>query len=199
MLESGLGEERLRGFRAPGQERKQELLFLPEVLGRLACEEGGEPARRQQANARVAVVGRPAKPPGLHESVVMVVRQRNQGRMALHARKASLAGMDDVRSLTALWPLRQRRHAVILCLDDPAGYEAARPSFAALNAELLVERTPGPLSRALGRPSVTVADRFGAIGLAAASAPVDAILRELEAFELACPECGPQAWGDPTR
>jgi hypothetical protein len=107
--------------------------------------------------------------------------------------------MDDVRSLTTLWPLRQRRHAVIVCLDDPAGYEAARPSFAALNAELLVERAPGLLSQALGRPSVTVADRFGAIGVSAASVSVESVLRELESFELACPECGPQAWGDPTR
>jgi hypothetical protein len=130
---------------------------------------------------------------------MVVVRERNECGMALHARKASLAGMDDVRSLSVLWPLRQRRHAVIVCLDDPAGYGAARPAFAALNAELLVERDPGPLSAALGRPSVTVADRFGAIGLAAASAPVDSILRELESFELACPECGPQAWGDPTK
>jgi hypothetical protein len=107
--------------------------------------------------------------------------------------------VEDVRSLTALWPLRQRRHAVIVCLDDPAGYETARASFATLNAELVVERDPGPLSRALGRPSVTVADRYGTVGLQGASAPVDAILRELESFELACPECGPQAWGDPTR
>jgi hypothetical protein len=107
--------------------------------------------------------------------------------------------VEDVRSLTVLWPLRQRRHAVIVCLDDPARYESARASFATLNAELVVEQAPGPLSRALGRPSVTVADRYGTVGLTAPSTPVDEILRELESFELACPECGPKAWGDPTR
>ncbi|HYY74856.1 MAG TPA: hypothetical protein VE644_00880 [Gaiellaceae bacterium] len=109
----------------------------------------------------------------------------------------NLPAMEDVRSLTPLWPLRQRRHAVIVCLDDPSDYETARPQLARLNAELVVERTPGPLSRALGRPSITVADRFGSVGLSKATASVEQIRRELEGFELACPECGPQAWGDP--
>lgn len=111
----------------------------------------------------------------------------------------SLPPVEDVRSLPSLWPLRQRRHAVIVCIDDPTAYEAARHDFAALNAELVVERTPGPLSRALGRPSVTVADRFGSIGLRAANTGNDRILQELEGFELARPEWGPQAWGDPSR
>ncbi len=66
-----------------------------------------------------------------------------------------------------------------------------------LNAELLVERSPGPLSAALGRPSVTVADRFGSVGFSAREAGLADVVAELEAIELACPECGPQAWGDP--
>jgi hypothetical protein len=107
--------------------------------------------------------------------------------------------MDDVRSLPAFRPHRQRRHVVIVCVDDADEYAAAREDFAAMNAELLLEDGPGPLSRSLGRPSVTVADRFGSIGLRAPRAPVDRILRALEGFELACPECGPQAWGDPGR
>jgi hypothetical protein len=107
--------------------------------------------------------------------------------------------VDDVRSLPSLWPLRQRRHAVIVCVDEPAAYEAARDVFAALRAELVVESEPGPLSRALGRPSVTVADRFGSIGFRSAQMGIARIVQELEGFELACPECGPQAWGDPSR
>ncbi len=107
--------------------------------------------------------------------------------------------MDDIRSLAPLWALRQRRHAVIVCLDDPAEYAAARAEFAKRNAELVIEASAGPLSRALGRPSVTVADRFGSIGFRAPRATVDRIRRELDGFELACPECGPQAWGDPGR
>jgi hypothetical protein len=107
--------------------------------------------------------------------------------------------MDDVRSLAPLWPLRQRRHVVIVCVDDPTEYAAARRAFEELNGELVIETTSGPLTRALGRPSVTVADRFGSVGLRAPGAPVERIRRTLEGFELACPECGPQAWGDPGR
>jgi hypothetical protein len=110
-----------------------------------------------------------------------------------------VAQLEDVRSLPALWPFRQRRHVVIVCIDHPTEYLAARPQFAEMNAELVIEETVGPLSGALGRPSVTVADRFGSIGFQAAYAPVARILRQLESFELACPECGPQAWGDPGR
>ena len=111
--------------------------------------------------------------------------------------RRSILGVDDVRGLEPLWPLRQRRNAVIACLDDPAELEAAREAFAELRAELVVERRPGLLSSALGRPSVTVASRFGRVGYRAESATAARVLSELETFELACPECGPQAWGDP--
>lgn len=103
----------------------------------------------------------------------------------------------DVRSVPALWPLRQRRHAVVVCLEDPDAYEAVRGQVAALGGELVVERAPGPLSTVVGRPSVLVADRFGSVGLHESRPPVERVLAELEAFALACPECGPQAWGDP--
>jgi hypothetical protein len=105
--------------------------------------------------------------------------------------------VDDVRALEQLWPLRQRRHAVIACLDDPAALEALRPELDALRAELVCERRPGPLSRALGRPSVTVASKFGRVGWHGDAPERERVLEALEAFELACPECGPQAWGDP--
>ena len=105
--------------------------------------------------------------------------------------------MANVRALQPLWHLRQRRNAVIACLDDVRELDAAAPILAGLNAELVVERDPGPLSRALGRPSVTVASRFGEIGWRGDAVDVARIVEELESFELACPECGPQAWGDP--
>jgi len=73
--------------------------------------------------------------------------------------------VENVRSIEQLWPLRQRRHVVVACLDDPGEYEAARPQLDELRAELVVEREPGPLSAALGRPAVVVADRFGTVGL----------------------------------
>jgi hypothetical protein len=105
--------------------------------------------------------------------------------------------VENVRSLETLWPFRQRRHLVVACLDDPAPLEAIGDAIAALRAELVVEREVGPLSAALGRPSVTVASRFGRVGWRGSSAEPERVLAELETFELACPECGPQAWGDP--
>ena len=105
--------------------------------------------------------------------------------------------MDDVRSLAPLWHLRQRRHAVVACLDDAAPLEAARSELASLGAELVVEHEAGQLSAALGRPSVTVASRFGRVAWRGHEPDVARVLLELESFELACPECGPQAWGDP--
>ena len=101
-----------------------------------------------------------------------------------------------MRALEALWPLRQRRHAVIACVADPSPLEQARLQLASLRAELLVEREPGPLSARLGRPSITVASRFGRVAWRGSELDVKRVLDELEALELACPECGPQAWGD---
>jgi hypothetical protein len=67
----------------------------------------------------------------------------------------------NVRSIPALWSLRQRRNAV----DDPQEYEALRDRLADLETELVVEQDAGLLSEALGRPSVTVIDRSGMVGL----------------------------------
>lgn len=103
----------------------------------------------------------------------------------------------SVRDVPALWPYRQRTHLVIACLDDPRELEAARPEFEELGATLLVEREAGPLSSRLGRPAVVVADRFGTVALSAPEASRERVLEELESFALSCPECGPQAWGDP--
>jgi hypothetical protein len=105
--------------------------------------------------------------------------------------------VQNVRDVPILWPYRQRRHLVVACVDDAGPLEALRPRIEGLGGTLVVEREAGPLSGRLGRPSVTVADRYGTVGLTAKELPSDRILAQLEAFELSCPECGPQAWGDP--
>jgi hypothetical protein len=110
---------------------------------------------------------------------------------------STTARREHVRDLVSLWPLRQRRHAVIGCLDDPSPLEMARTLLQELRAELVIERDWGPLSAALGRPSVTVASRFGRVGWQGVEPDLRRVFEALETFELACPECGPQAWGDP--
>lgn len=106
--------------------------------------------------------------------------------------------MQNVRDLPILWPYRQRRHLVVACVDDSGSLEPLRPQIEGLGGALVIEREPGQLSARLGRPSVTVADRFGTVAVSAARVPSQRILAELDAFELSCPECGPQAWGDPS-
>ena len=103
--------------------------------------------------------------------------------------------MADLRSVAALWHLRQRRHAVIACVDDPSEYEGARAELAALEAELVVEREPGPLSERLGRPSVTVCDRYLEVGFTAERPPVERVLDEIRLYEVSCPEC-PQGFAE---
>lgn len=105
--------------------------------------------------------------------------------------------MENVRAVAPLWALRQRRHAVVACVDDASALEAVRADIEELRGELVLEPQPGPLSAALGRPSVTVASRFGRVGWRGDEPGVARVLEALEDFELACPECGPQAWGDP--
>lgn len=98
----------------------------------------------------------------------------------------------DLRGVPALWPLRGRRAAVVVCRDAPEDYEAARGRFLGLGAELLVERRPGPLSRALGRPAVVVCDRYLDVVAADPELTPGAALGALAWADARCEEC-PQA------
>jgi hypothetical protein len=103
----------------------------------------------------------------------------------------------NVRWIPALWHLRQLRNAVVVCRDDAQEYETLRDRFADLEAELITEQQPGVLSEALGRPSVTVIDRYGTVGLHEEHPSLEQILTQLEAFEMFCSECTVPLWVDP--
>ena len=94
-----------------------------------------------------------------------------------------------LRDVAALRPLRGHHPLVVVCLDDAAAYEERRAELAALDAELLVESEPGPLSARLGRPSVTVCDRFLEVALHADHAEPDAVLAIVRWLEMRCEEC----------
>jgi hypothetical protein len=100
-----------------------------------------------------------------------------------------------LRGIPALRPLRGHHPAVVVCLDDPAPYEQRREELRALDAELVVEREPGELSARLGRPSVTVCDRFLEIALHAEHVAPDEAVKTVRWLEMRCEEC-PQSGVD---
>ena len=94
-----------------------------------------------------------------------------------------------LRGITALRPLRGHHPLVVVCMDDAAAFEERREQLAALDAQLLVESEAGPLSAVLGRPSVTVCDRFLEVALHADHAEPDAVLAIVRWLEMRCEEC----------
>ena len=102
---------------------------------------------------------------------------------------------EHLRSIASLRPLRGRRAAVVVCLDDPAAYERERDVLHALDAELVVESEPGALSARLGRPSVTVCDRYLDIALHGADVPPEDAVKLVTWLEMRCEEC-PQSGVD---
>jgi hypothetical protein len=66
-------------------EKREELFFLiPKVNTLFAPEELPEVPRRRKPSRSISVRRSTAQPQCLHESVVMVARERDQGGMALH-------------------------------------------------------------------------------------------------------------------
>ena len=98
----------------------------------------------------------------------------------------------SLRGIPVLRRTYGRKHVVIVCDDDPSVFEAAADRFAAMNATLVVEREPGPLSALLGRPSVTACDRYLDVGLRSEQADVARVVEALRGFDMRCEEC-PQA------
>jgi hypothetical protein len=103
--------------------------------------------------------------------------------------------ISHLRGIPALRPLRGRHPAVVVCLDDPAAYEQRREELGALDARLVVEQEPGELSARLGRPSVTVCDRFLDIALHGERVPPDEAVSTVRWLEIRCEEC-PQSGVD---
>jgi hypothetical protein len=68
------------------EEKREELLFLtPKVDTLLVPEELHEFPGRRQPSRSISVRGSTAQPHCLHESIVMVARERDQGGVALHS------------------------------------------------------------------------------------------------------------------
>jgi len=100
-----------------------------------------------------------------------------------------------LRGIAALRPLRGHHPAVVVCLDDPAPFESRRDELSALDAKLVVEREPGELSARLGRPSVTVADRYLEVALHGPGLDPGEVVKSVRWLEIRCEEC-PQSGVD---
>ena len=100
-----------------------------------------------------------------------------------------------LRGIAALRPLRGHHPAVVVCLDDPAPFEARRDELTGLDARLVVEHEPGELSARLGRPSVTVVDRYLEVALHGADLDADDVVKNVQWLEIRCEEC-PQSGVD---
>ncbi len=101
----------------------------------------------------------------------------------------------DLRSIPALRPLRGRHPVVVVCLDDPQPFECRADEIEGLEGKLIVEREPGELSARLGRPSVTVADRYLEVATHAEHVAPDEVVKTVRWLEMRCEEC-PQSGVD---
>jgi hypothetical protein len=107
----------------------------------------------------------------------------------------AMTTITHLRGIPALRALRGQHAAVVVCLDDPTAFEERTAELEALDARLVVEREPGPLSERLGRPLVTICDRYlEVVRHEAHLAPEDAV-RTARLLEIRCEEC-PQSGVD---
>ncbi len=109
--------------------------------------------------------------------------------------RAMTTQITHLRGIAALRPLRGRHPAVVVCLDDPAPFQSRREELTALDAKLIVEREPGELSARLGRPSVTVTDRYLEVALHGPDLAAGDVVDHVRWLEIRCEEC-PQSGVD---
>lgn len=105
---------------------------------------------------------------------------------------AAMAAIDNLRGIPSLRPLRGRNPVIVACLADPSAFEGRAEELSELDARLVVEREPGPLSARLGRPSVTVCDRYLEVALHGEDVTPQQAVTIVRWLEMRCEEC-PQA------
>jgi hypothetical protein len=118
VLEQG-AHKQLARLLVVGEKGEQPLLLLAEVPDRLAREEAEE-ARGRATAFLVGGVGRTAQPARLDEGVMVIVRERDEGRVAPHRFGQRMERSDEGSTLcrfpckNAVKPLAGRaRHTVL--------------------------------------------------------------------------------------
>jgi hypothetical protein len=95
----------------PEQKREELLFLIPKVDTLFVPEELHEFPGRHEPGRSISVRGSTAQPQCLHQSIVMVARERDQGGVALHS---TTLGCSVVQAL--LGELTRRRHDGVLAL-----------------------------------------------------------------------------------
>ena len=105
VLDACLAEESRLRRDVPEQKREELFFFIPKVNTLFVPEELPEVPGRRKPSRSISVRGSTAQPHCLHESIVMVARERDQGGVALHS---TTLGCNVVRGV--LGELTRRRH-----------------------------------------------------------------------------------------
>jgi len=105
--------------------------------------------------------------------------------------------VEHLRGIAALRPFRGRHSVVVVCLDDPSAFESREEELDELGAKLVVEHEHGELSKRLGRPSVTVCDRYLDVMLSEEQPEAEEIVSTVRWVELGCEECTPASVDTP--
>lgn len=85
VLDACLAEESRLRRDVPEEKRKELFLLIPKVDTLFVPEELFELPGRRKPSRSISVCGSAAQPHCLHESIVMVARERDQGGVALHS------------------------------------------------------------------------------------------------------------------
>jgi hypothetical protein len=116
VLEACLAEESRLRLNVPEQKREELFFLIPKVDTLFVPEELHELPGGREPSRSISVRGSTAQPHCLHESIVMVARERDQGGVALHSTTlgygvvpAALAPPRSERVVTARETLGQQR------------------------------------------------------------------------------------------
>jgi len=108
VLDARLAEESRLRLDAPEQKREELFFLIPKVDTLFVPEELHEFPRRREPSRSISARGSTAQPHCLHEPIVMVARERDQGGMAPHSTTLGYGVIPAVLAKLA----RRRHHPV---------------------------------------------------------------------------------------
>jgi hypothetical protein len=96
VLDACLAEGSGRRLDVPEEKRKELFFLIPKVDTIFVPEELHEFPGRREPSRSISLRGSTAQPQCLHESIVMVARERDQGGVALHCTLAAATSGDSI-------------------------------------------------------------------------------------------------------